>query len=76
MPYTQLSPTATPGNRYSFSAKEKQIVFPRGSDLFTQLSVMGLPGQRQSFLAKSAAVPDDDMLYSFIYEIEEGTLWQ
>jgi len=52
--YTQLSPTATPGKRYSFSAKTP-AVGEKGADLFTSLSVMAIPGQRHLFLPKTLA---------------------
>jgi len=51
---TQLSLTATPGRRYSFSAKDPApIVSGPHTGLFTELSVIGLPGQRHSFTAKT-----------------------
>jgi len=53
MAYTQLSPTAIPGQRYSFSAKTATAAH---AGLFTELSVLALPGQRHSFSAKSIAV--------------------
>ena len=48
--YTQLSVTATPGKRHSFSAKSK------GSGPFTALSVLAVPGTIHSFTAKTPAV--------------------
>ena len=54
MAYTQLSPTATPGRRYSFVAKFAATGTHIGS--FTALSVMALPGPIRSFLAKTAVV--------------------
>ena len=54
--YTQLSPTATPGKRYSFSAKTEAAA-PAGphTGLFTELSSMALPGPIHSFSAKTEA---------------------
>lgn len=51
MPYTQLSPSATPGQPYSFPGSGSHTGGP-----FTQLSVIGVPGQRYSFSAKDPAV--------------------
>ena len=53
-PFTQLSPAALPGKRYSFSPKTAAGAGPH-TGLFTELSVIALPGQRHSFLAKTAA---------------------
>lgn len=49
MAYTQLSPLALPGARYSFSVK-----LP--AEQVTDLSVSGIPGPIHSFLPKSSAV--------------------
>ena len=49
--YTQLSPTATPGKRYSFSPKSAAGSGPH-TGTFTALSVLGTPGQIHSFVAK------------------------
>ena len=57
--YTQLSPSATPGKRYSFLAKEEAI--PESgphTGTFTALSVSGTPGPIHSFLAKTEAAPE------------------
>jgi hypothetical protein len=54
MPYTQLSPIATPGRRYSFSGKGGG---PHIGGPFTQLSLIGTPGQRYAFTAKT--VPEE-----------------
>ena len=50
--YTQLSPTATPGRRYSFSAKSGG---GEHTGDFTELGVLGVPGPRHSFSAKDPA---------------------
>jgi len=56
--YTQLSTTAVPGQRYSFSAKASPGV-PHTGD-FTALSVLGVPGAIHAFSAKTAATEDED----------------
>ena len=55
MAYTQLSPIATPGKRYSFSAKGAAEAAERPEGTFTALSVLGVPGIIHSFLAKTVA---------------------
>jgi len=55
MAYTQLSPIATPGKRYSFSAKTAAEAEERPAGTFTALSVLALPGPIHSFLAKGVA---------------------
>ncbi len=50
--YTQLSPTATPGRRYSFSAKTPESG-GKGVGPFTSLSVSGVPGRIHTFSAKT-----------------------
>ena len=51
MAYTQLSPTATPGRRYSFTKGSLK------NGPFTALSVTATPGRRHSFVAKTASGP-------------------
>jgi hypothetical protein len=51
MATTQLSVTATPGARYSFSLKARV----RDTTQFTELSVTATPGARHSFTAKASA---------------------
>lgn len=53
--YTQLSLIATPGKRYSFSAKAAADAAERPEGTFTALSVLGIPGIIHSFSAKAAA---------------------
>jgi len=53
MAFTQLSPLALPGSRYSFSAKTEAEAGLKGKGPFTELSVLGLPGRIHSFDAKS-----------------------
>ena len=55
--YTQLSPSALPGKKYSFSAKN--AAQRSHAELFTDLSVLALPGRRHSFLAKTEFVPEE-----------------
>ena len=58
MAITQLSPSATPGKRYSFSAKDEAA--PEAgphTGTFTELSVTATPGPIHSFSAKDAAAP-------------------
>jgi len=52
MAVTQLSPSAVPGRRYSFSPKTA-AGGGRGAGPFTILSVMALPGMRRAFVAKT-----------------------
>ena len=47
MALTQLTPTATPGRRYTTSTA-------KGADTFTALSVTATPGRRHAFIAKDA----------------------
>lgn len=54
MPYTRLSLTATPGRRYSFSAKTTGT----HAGLFTELTILALPGMRRVFVAKSEEAAD------------------
>jgi hypothetical protein len=60
MAYTQLSPSATPGGRYSFTAKS--AVSHTG--LFTELTVSGVPGQRRSFASKDPGVAPHTGLFT------------
>jgi hypothetical protein len=53
MAYTQLSVTATPGRRHSFSAKTP--IAGTHTGLFTELSVTATPGRIHSFSPKTAA---------------------
>jgi len=53
--YTQLSPTATPGKRYSFVAKTP-AVSEKGVGPFTAQSVLAVPGIIHSFVAKTPEV--------------------
>jgi hypothetical protein len=53
--YTQLSPTAVPGRRYSFTAKTAAPTGGPHTGEFTELSVTATPGQRHSFSAKTEA---------------------
>ena len=55
MATTQLSVTALPGKRHSFSPKAEASGQHTG--LFTELSTSALPGIRQTFTAKTPAVP-------------------
>lgn len=54
--YTQLSPIASPGKRYSFSAKGL-ATGEKGEGPFTRLSVLASPGSIHSFSAKEPAIP-------------------
>jgi hypothetical protein len=53
--YTQLSPTALPGRRYSFSAKTAAPTGGPHTGTFTELGVIGVPSKQHSFSAKSEA---------------------
>lgn len=55
MPFTQLSPSATPGKPYTFLAKTAASGTHTG--LFTELSVMATPGGIHAFVAKTPATP-------------------
>ena len=56
MATTQLSPSAIPGKRYSFSPKAPAAGAHTGT--FTELSVTATPGPIHSFSAKDAAAPE------------------
>ena len=51
--YTQLSPIALPGKRYSFSAKTPEVPSAKGAGPFTAQSVTATPGIIHSFVAKT-----------------------
>ena len=53
--YTQLSPSAIPGKRYSFSAKDPAPAGGPHTGTFTELSVTATPGPIHSFSAKDEA---------------------
>ena len=66
MAHTQLSPTATPGMRYSFLAKSTGVSH---KGLFTALSITAIPGMRHSFLAKGVIAP---AVVETVYQVTGG----
>ncbi|GAI53071.1 unnamed protein product [marine sediment metagenome] len=53
MATTRLSPSATPGRNYNFTAKGVPATGPHTGD-FTRLSTTATPGKRYSFTAKTS----------------------